>query len=73
MDWKSDCEKGNAREVVYWGLRGGYSGIRRGIGGTVLIRAVGEGLERWLERRNRNGNKLPDEGYWKYCHNSKQA
>jgi hypothetical protein len=22
---------------------------------------------------NRTGNKLPDEGYWKYCHNSKQA
>jgi hypothetical protein len=30
-------------------------------------------MERWLERGNRKGNKLPDEGYWKYCHSSKQV
>ncbi len=31
-----------------------------------MIEAGRGSLERWLERGNRNGNKLPDEGYWKY-------
>jgi hypothetical protein len=38
-----------------------------------MIGAGRGGLGKWLELRNRHGNKLPDEGYWKYCHNSKQV